>query len=91
MNFSTRQYQEREECNRRDAEYNWMPEPFDECREIEWTPVWSLTEERFKYAATAWCYFGIRSARNMISVGPIRTETQWNLPGRSNSARVSRK
>jgi YcaO-like protein with predicted kinase domain len=58
MNFSTRQYREREECNRRDAEYNWVPEPFDEYREIEWTPVWSLTEERFKYAATAWCYFG---------------------------------
>jgi len=58
LNFSTRQYREREECNRRDAEYNWVPEPFDEYREIEWTPVWSLTEEQFKYVATAWCYFG---------------------------------
>jgi oxazoline/thiazoline synthase len=58
MNFSARQYREREGCNRRDAEYNWVPEPFDEDREIEWTPVWSLTEERFKYVATALCYFG---------------------------------
>src|SRR5207237_290254 len=31
---------------------------FDDERETEWTPVWSLTEERSKYAATASCYFG---------------------------------
>jgi YcaO-like protein with predicted kinase domain len=58
MNFSARQYREREEYNRRDAEHNWVPEPFDEQREIEWTPAWSLTEEQFKYVATASCYFG---------------------------------
>lgn len=58
MNFSARQYREREDWNRSEAEYNWVPEPFDEEREIEWTPVWSLTEERFKYVATAACYFG---------------------------------
>jgi YcaO-like protein with predicted kinase domain len=58
MNFSERQYREREECNKRDAEHNWVPEPFDEEREIEWTPIWSLTEEQFKYVATASCYFG---------------------------------
>jgi oxazoline/thiazoline synthase len=58
MNFSARQYREREEWNQREAEYNWVPEPFDEEREVEWTPVWSLTEERFKYLATASCYFG---------------------------------
>jgi len=58
MNFSARQYQQREERNRRDADFNWVPETFDEDREIEWTPVWSLTEEQFKYMATALCYFG---------------------------------
>jgi len=31
--------------------------PFDEEREVEWTPVWSLTEERYKYVPTAYCYF----------------------------------
>ncbi len=58
MNFSARQYREREEWNRREAEHNWVPEPFDEDRQTEWTPVWSLTEERWKYVATAYCYFG---------------------------------
>ena len=58
MNFSARQYRDREEWNRRESQHNWVPEPFDEDREIEWTPVWSLTAERWKYVATAYCYFG---------------------------------
>ncbi len=58
MNFSDRQYREREEWNRREAENNWVPEVFDEERETEWTPVWSLTEKRFKHLTTAYCYFG---------------------------------
>jgi ribosomal protein S12 methylthiotransferase accessory factor len=58
MNFSACQYREREQWNQREIEFNWVPQPFDEEREIEWTPVWSLTEERFKYVATASCYFG---------------------------------
>jgi len=58
MNFSPNQYRDRDKWNRLEAEYNWVPEPFDEGREIEWTPLWSLTQQRFKYAATALCYFG---------------------------------
>jgi oxazoline/thiazoline synthase len=58
MNFSARQYRERDESNQRESEHNWVPEPFEEVREIEWTPVWSLTEERTKYVATAYAYFG---------------------------------
>ena len=58
MNFSARQYRERDESNRKESEHNWVPQPFEEHREIEWTPVWSLTEERRKYVATAQCYFG---------------------------------
>jgi YcaO-like protein with predicted kinase domain len=58
MNFSACQYREREEWNQRETEFNWVPQPFDEERETEWTPIWSLTEERLKYVATASCYFG---------------------------------
>ena len=58
MNFSARQYRQREEWNQSETEFNWVPQPFDEEQETDWTPVWSLTEERFKYAATASCYFG---------------------------------
>jgi len=58
MNFSPSQYRKRDTWNQSETEFNWVPQPFDEEREIEWTPVWSLTDERFKYAATASCYFG---------------------------------
>jgi len=57
MNFSPNQYREREHWNQKEAGFNWVPQPFDEEQPIEWTPVWSLTEERFKYVATAYCYF----------------------------------
>jgi ribosomal protein S12 methylthiotransferase accessory factor len=57
MNFSRKQYEDREEWNQRESDFNWIPQPFDEEREIDWTPLWSLTEERFKYVPTAYCYY----------------------------------
>jgi bacteriocin biosynthesis cyclodehydratase domain-containing protein len=59
MQFSQAQYENRQEWNA--GCYGWfqkVPEPFDEEREIEWTPVWSLTHEQFKYLPTAYCYYG---------------------------------
>ena len=59
MNFSEQQYQNREQWN---AEYKWwfqkVPAPFDETRVIDWTPVWSLTHQEFKYLPTSYCYYG---------------------------------
>ena len=60
MNFSPKQYKNRGEWNRRDSDYDWVPLPFDEKREIEWTRVWSLTGKMFKYVPTAYCYYGYR-------------------------------
>ena len=58
-NFSQAQYDNREEWNNAcDSFFQKVPEPFDEEREIEWTPVWSLTHQEFKYLPTAYCYFG---------------------------------
>lgn len=59
MNFSSAQYQSREEWNAScDGWFQKVPEPFDEEREIDWTPVWSLSTEEFKYLPTAYCYYG---------------------------------
>jgi bacteriocin biosynthesis cyclodehydratase domain-containing protein len=33
------------------------PPPFDPAAKIEWTPVWSLRDQRFKYLPTAMLYF----------------------------------
>ena len=35
-----------------------IPYLFDEDRKIDWTPVWSLTHQEFRYLPTAYCYFG---------------------------------
>lgn len=59
MNFSPYQYQTRHEWNKNcPSLFQRVPEPFDEDREIEWTPIWSLTHQEFKYLPTAYCYYG---------------------------------
>jgi bacteriocin biosynthesis cyclodehydratase domain-containing protein len=57
MLFSERQYRERDVRNATSSIFNYIPLPFDEDRKVEWSPVWSLTEERTKYLPTAFCYF----------------------------------
>ncbi|HBY79402.1 MAG TPA: hypothetical protein DEG47_20905, partial [Cyanobacteria bacterium UBA11148] len=32
--------------------------------EIEWTPIWSLTHQHFKYLPTAYCYYGYPQEQN---------------------------
>jgi ribosomal protein S12 methylthiotransferase accessory factor len=59
MNFSPQQYQNREQWNAESKGwFQKVPEPFDIKREIDWTPVWSLTHQEFKYLPTAYCYYG---------------------------------
>ncbi|MCF2147965.1 TOMM precursor leader peptide-binding protein [Desmonostoc muscorum LEGE 12446] len=59
MNFSQQQYENREEWNAQcHGWFQKVPEPFDVEKEIDWTPVWSLTHEEFKYLPTAYCYYG---------------------------------
>ncbi|MDZ8225111.1 TOMM precursor leader peptide-binding protein [Nostoc sp. ChiVER01] len=59
MNFSQQQYENREQWNVKcQGWFQKVPEPFDEQREIDWTPVWSLTHQEFKYLPTAYCYYG---------------------------------
>ncbi len=59
MNFSQQQYETREQWNAQcHGWFQKVPEPFDETREIDWTPVWSLTNQEFKYLPTAYCYYG---------------------------------
>lgn len=59
MNFSEKQYQHREEWNAKNQGwFQKVPEPFDETRMIDWTPVWSLTAQDFKYLPTVYCYYG---------------------------------
>jgi oxazoline/thiazoline synthase len=59
MNFSPHQYATRATWNAQcQGWFQQVPEPFDPDREIDWTPVWSLTAQDFKYLPTAYCYYG---------------------------------
>lgn len=59
MNFSQQQYENREAWNAQcQGWFQKVPEPFDQERIIDWTPVWSLTAQDFKYLPTAYCYYG---------------------------------
>ncbi len=61
MLFSDRQYADRE-CRSRDGGRPVVPEPFEQDRAIDWTPLWSLSEGRFKLLPTAFCYFDVEDS-----------------------------
>jgi oxazoline/thiazoline synthase len=58
--FSPAQYENRHAWNARSdiAYFHEVPQPFDESWEIDWSPLWSLTQAAFKYLPTAYCYYG---------------------------------
>jgi len=57
MNFSETQYRNREAINLNCWKfYSLVPVPFDSSLEMHWTPVYSLTEKRFKYLPSCFCY-----------------------------------
>jgi bacteriocin biosynthesis cyclodehydratase domain-containing protein len=54
--YSDTQYQRRFE-SMNDHEGMPTPAPFDPSMEVDWTPVWSLRDARFKYLPTSLMYF----------------------------------
>ena len=61
MNFSQQQYRDRKQWNLDcPGWFQKIPEPFDEDRIIDWTPIWSLTHQEFKYLPSSYCYYGYR-------------------------------
>jgi ribosomal protein S12 methylthiotransferase accessory factor len=67
MGYSERQYAERQSHNLRGHKAHWVPEPFREDVEIEWTPVWSLSTEETRYLPTSLCYYGYRSPHSLFA------------------------
>jgi oxazoline/thiazoline synthase len=61
MGYSALQYEQRHSHNGSDRKARWVPEPFREDVEIEWTPLWSLSAEEPRYLPTSLCYYGYHS------------------------------
>ena len=58
MHYSERQFHNRQQWNASGSRSTWVPESFNEDKEIEWSPVWSLTDNEPRYVPTAYCYYG---------------------------------
>jgi oxazoline/thiazoline synthase len=58
MLYSSRQLDSRASWNEKGEFFCWVPEPFDEDAQIEWSPVWSLTEQAAHYIPTGSLYYG---------------------------------
>jgi bacteriocin biosynthesis cyclodehydratase domain-containing protein len=57
MNYSETQFKSRDEINKADTKfYSLVPIPFDSKAEMEWTPVYSLTDSKFNYLPSCYCY-----------------------------------
>lgn len=55
--FSEAQYQNRDKNNAECDAFHHVPVPFDSKKKIKWSPLWSLSEKRWKYLPTHYCYF----------------------------------
>ncbi len=66
MCYSEAQYERRSEWNARGSSFQVVPDPFDEDAEIDWTPYWSLSEQRHKYLPTVFSYYSYPSQANQF-------------------------
>ena len=57
--FSEAQYRQ-DQAPTPDSDESQVPAPFDRSAEVEWSPVWSLRDERFRYLPTSLLYFFYR-------------------------------
>lgn len=58
MNFSSKQFRERDLWNSRcGSRFNRIPEAFDTEAVMDWSPLWSLTNETARLLPTAYCYY----------------------------------
>jgi ribosomal protein S12 methylthiotransferase accessory factor len=62
MGYSERQYAARQSHNGTGQKARWVPEPFLENIEIEWTPLASLSTEEPRYLPTSFCYYGYETS-----------------------------
>jgi len=60
--FSDAQYQRQHQSASDSHDSHMVPAPFDPSAKIEWSPAWSVRDERFRYLPTGLLYFFHRGA-----------------------------
>jgi bacteriocin biosynthesis cyclodehydratase domain-containing protein len=57
--FSDTQYANRDAWNvTLHTPFHYVPRAFEQEAQLNWTPLWSLTNHTFKYLPTSYCYYG---------------------------------
>ncbi|MGI5501842.1 TOMM precursor leader peptide-binding protein [Lentzea sp. CA-135723] len=65
--FHPRQFADRDTWNGEHADFQYVTTPFDEHETMDWTPLWSLTEQRHKLLPTGMVYFGAPCPPSIVS------------------------
>jgi oxazoline/thiazoline synthase len=76
--FHPRQYPDRARWNASHSLFQFVCDPFDEQALLDWTPVWSLTQDRHRLLPTAMLYFGVPTGRGPVYV---RADSNGNAAG----------
>jgi ribosomal protein S12 methylthiotransferase accessory factor len=80
MLYSEQQYLRRDEWNARGSFYVYVPDPLDEKAEIEWTPLWSLTNRELRYLPTSFFYYGYPTSADAVY---CKADSNGNAAGNS--------
>jgi oxazoline/thiazoline synthase len=56
--YSDRQYARRRETNKGAHGFAFVGDPLDPRQPVDWSPVWSMTEQRPKYLPSAYLFYG---------------------------------
>ncbi|WP_132126211.1 TOMM precursor leader peptide-binding protein [Actinocrispum wychmicini] len=75
--FDERQYSNRSAWNASHSSFQHVPDPFDDNAVQDWTPVWSLTNERHRLLPTAMLYYGAPGS------GSLYADSNGNAAGGS--------
>jgi oxazoline/thiazoline synthase len=64
--YSERQYAMRHETNKGSHGFAFVGDPLDPGQPIDWSPVWSLTEQRAKYLPTSYLFYGYLMPKGQV-------------------------
>jgi oxazoline/thiazoline synthase len=78
--FDPRQYPGRDKWNAAHSPFQFVPAPLDDDTVLDWTPVWSLTQQRHRLLPTSMLYFGAPVESGQLYV---RADSNGNAAGSS--------
>lgn len=65
--YHPRQFEDREVWNAAHSAFQHVAAPFDESGVLDWTPVWSMTNQCHRLMPTASLYFGAPTPRSIVA------------------------